>query len=255
MGLGMLASDRVACEDVVMFVNAAITSTAQQEFHSGAAEQRLSLGFLHAYVLGNYRAVYAATLALDINHLNAAMIVANLLSTAREAGPQQHAVEGRLIARRLQLLPPQRVYKVFRNLRRLGVNNRRTRAIMRDWIVGRPDPAFDAVKYRHSLTVAARHAHLRMPGEVGTMLFDWRAPKRYATPILESWRRAHYEKKSMYELPYTVAEGLATRHGIDRAAFLRDIAPRLTSGERLRLQTSAHRLGVEAAGMMLAGAR
>jgi hypothetical protein len=61
-------SERVACEDVVMFVNAAIASTAQREFHSRAGAQRMSLGFLHEYVLGNYRDLYAATLAMDINH-------------------------------------------------------------------------------------------------------------------------------------------------------------------------------------------
>jgi hypothetical protein len=228
-----------------MFVNAAITSTGQREFHAGAAEQRLSLEFLHEYVLGNYRDLYAATLALDINHLNAAMVVTNLLRTARVAGPQQRAVEGRLIAARLRQLPPQRVYRLLRELRRLGVNNRRTRAIVRDWVAGRPDPAFDAVKYRRSLSIAARHAHLPLPGEVGTVLFDWRRPKRYATPILEAWRSAHYEQRALYALPYTVAEGLAAQHGIDRTRFLTGIAPNLTDGERLRLQTSTRHLKID----------
>ncbi|MEV4757536.1 hypothetical protein AB0J86_20825 [Micromonospora sp. NPDC049559] len=241
----MSPSDRIACEDVVMFVNAAITSTGQREFHEGAAEQRISLAFLHEYVLGNYRDLYAATLALDINHFNAARVVTNLLHTARSATPAQRAAEGRLIAARLRLLPPQRVYGVLRELRRLRVNNRRTRAIVRDWLATRPDPAFDAVKYRRSLRVAARHAHLRLPDEVGTVLFDWRRPKRYDAPILEAWRRAHYEQRALYQLPYTVAEGLAARHGIDRARFLTGIAPKLTGGERLRLQTSAERLKVD----------
>jgi hypothetical protein len=250
----MSARDRVACEDVVMFANAAISATAQREFHADAAEQRISLAFLHEYVLGNYRDLYAATLALDINHLNSAMIVVNLLRTAKDADARQRSVEGRLIAARLRALPPQRVYGVFRQLRQLGVNNRRTRAIMRDWVTGRPDPAFDAVKYRRSLALTARHAHLELPGEVGTALFDWRRPTRYEAPILEAWRRAHYEQRALYELPYTVAEGLATRHGIDRARFLTAIAPKLTQGERLRLQTSARRLSVGAVTMDLGSA-
>ena len=112
----MSRAERVACEDVVMFVNAAIASTAQREFHSGAAAQRLSLRFLHEYVLGNYRDLYAATLALAVNHRNAAMIVINLLRTAREASSEQRTVEGRLIAPRLRSLPPQRVYGVFDEL-------------------------------------------------------------------------------------------------------------------------------------------
>jgi hypothetical protein len=64
------------------------------------------------------------------------------------ADPAQRHVEGRLIARRLALLPPPRVYKLFGELRGAKVNNRRTRAIMRDWLAARPDLAFDAVKYR-----------------------------------------------------------------------------------------------------------
>src|SRR5258705_6736115 len=98
---------------------------------------------------------------------------------------------------------------------------------------------------------APRHAHLPLPAEVGTALFDWRRPKRYDTPILESWRRAHYEQRALYELPYTVAEGLAAQHGVDRARFLANIAPRLTGGERLRLRASAQRLKVDTVAMDL----
>ncbi|MGI5242634.1 hypothetical protein [Dactylosporangium sp. CA-139066] len=233
-------SELVACEDVVMFVNAAVTATGQREFHAGAAGQALSLAFLHDYVRTNYRELYAAALALDINDHNAAAIVLGLLRTAGEVPPPQRRLEGRLIAARLAAMAPQRVYRILRTLRAEGINNRRTRAIVRDWVAARPDVAFDAVKYRRGLASAAAHAHLRLPGEVGTVLFDWRRPKRYDTPILESWRRAHYEKDALFDLPYTVAEGLAStrRASLGREEFLRGIAPRLTELERLRLQRS-----------------
>jgi len=242
----MSVAQRVACEDVVMFVNAAITSTGQREHHTSATEQRLSLAFLHEYVRVNYRELYAATLALDINHFNAALVVLNLLRTSAEVDPARRTHEGRLIAARLRLLPPQRVYALLREIRRYGLNNRRTRAIVRDWVAARPDPAFDAVKYRRSLAVAARHAHLALPGEVGTVLFGWRTAHRYQTPVLESWRRAHYDARALYELPYTVAQGLAAQRGIDRSTFLAGIAPRLTSGERLRVQAEVGRLSPRA---------
>lgn len=57
-------SDLIAAEDVLLFVNAAVTSTGQREFRSDASRQRLSLDFLHEYVRVNYRTVYAASLAL-----------------------------------------------------------------------------------------------------------------------------------------------------------------------------------------------
>jgi hypothetical protein len=237
--------DLIAAEDVLLFVNAAITSTGQREFHSDADEQRLSLDFLHAYMLGNYRDLYARVLALDINDHNAALVVRRLLETAGQATAEQRRSEGRLIACRLAKLPPPRVYGLFDALRRAGVNNRRTRAIMRDWLSARPDPAFDAVKYRSGLKRALRHAHLAPAGEeLGAFLFAPLTRKHYATPLLETWRRAHYEQAALYELPYTAAEGFAARHGIPRDVFLKRMAPRMTRLETLRLRESAHRNGV-----------
>ncbi len=188
---------------------------------------------------------YAATLALDINDFNAALVACNLLQTPGGTPVVQRRLEGRLIARRLEQMPPQRVHTLFRELGRLRVNNRRTRAIIRDWLAARPDPGFDAVKYRAAVKAASRHAHLRHAGELGTFLFAPHRQTRYDTPILETWRRAHYTAAALYKLPYTVAEGLAAKHGIDRVLFLERIAPRLTRQERLRLQASADRHAVD----------
>lgn len=93
-------ADLIAAEDVLLFVHAAITATGQREFHSEAYQQQLSLDFLHEYVRVNYRKVYAASLALDINDHNAARIVQGLLETAAEATAEERRTEGRLIAAR-----------------------------------------------------------------------------------------------------------------------------------------------------------
>ncbi|ALG08755.1 hypothetical protein [Kibdelosporangium phytohabitans] len=230
----------IAAEDMLMFVNAAITSSGQREFHSSAQEQQLSLGFLHEYMIGNYRDLYAATLALDINDHNAVLIAHRLLATPGDTDLEQRRLEGALIGRRLCLVAPQQVYRLLRGLRQSRVNNRRTRAIVRDWLAHRPDPAFDAVKYRSQLKRALRHTHPEpSDSELGDFLFGGRP--RYETPILETWRRAHYEQASVYELPYTVAEGFAAKHKIDRSTFLERIAPRMTRGEQLRTQATAER--------------
>jgi hypothetical protein len=225
--------DTVTATDMLMFVNAATTATGQREFRDDAREQRLSLEFLHEYMLGNYRDLYAAALALDINDHNVAIIVRRLLATSRDATSEQRATESLLITKRLRTLPPQRVYDLVKALRRAKVNNRRTRAIIREWMAARPDPAFDAVKYRTAVKEALRHAHLKPEGELGPFLFG-RAP-RYTTPILETWRRAHYEQAAIYDLPYTVAEGFAAKHRINRKLFMERIAPRMTQRERQRL--------------------
>ncbi|MFB7469585.1 hypothetical protein [Kitasatospora sp. NPDC056184] len=245
--------DLVAAEDVLLFVNAAITGTGQREFHGGAAEQQLSLDFLHAYMCVNYRGPYAAALALDINDHNAALIVRRLLETSRDATAEQRRTEGRLIARRLALLPPQRVYRLIGELRRAKVNNRRTRAILRDWLAARPDQTLDAVKYRAGLKRALRHAHLRpAEAETGDFLYAPGRRPKYRAPLLDAWRRAHHQQAAVFELPYTVAESFAQRHGIPRAAFLERIAPRLTALERLRLQESARSHGAGAVAADLA---
>ncbi|WLQ33430.1 hypothetical protein P8A18_08170 [Streptomyces castrisilvae] len=235
----------VAAEDVLLFVNAAITATGQREFRTQAYRQRLSLDFLHAYVRVNYRRVYATSLALDINDHNAARIVRGLLEHAADASVEERRAEGALIAARLAKLPPQRVYRLFRELRAARVNNRRTRAIMRDWLAARPDAAHDAVKYRAGLKTAVRHAHLRLDGlgtgaapdgELGAFLFRPGSLPRYAHRLLDAWRRAHYEQGAVGELPFTVAEGFAARHGMKREAFVERMVPRMTRLERLRTQ-------------------
>ncbi|MFH8482137.1 hypothetical protein [Streptomyces sp. NPDC018055] len=233
-------ADLVAAEDVLLFANAAITATGQREFRSGAASQQLSLDFLHTYVRVNYRRVYAASLALDINDHNAARIVLGLLETPGEADAEERRTEGRLIAARLARLPPQRVYRLFGEVRRAGINNRRTRAIVRDWLAARPDLGHDAVKYRSGVRTAARHIHLRPAegagavAEVGAFLFRPGKLPRYEHPLLDAWRRAHYEQGAVAELPFSVAEGFAARHGMRREAFLKRAAPRMTRLERLR---------------------
>ncbi|MGW3435602.1 ARPP-2 domain-containing protein [Streptomyces bacillaris] len=180
-------ADLVAAEDVLLFVNAAITATGQREFRPGvpgAMDQRLSPYFLHTYVRVNYRRVYAASPALDINDHNAARIVLGLLESAGEAGVEERRVEGGLIAVRLAVLPPPRAYRLFGAVRRAGINNRRTRAIMRDRLAARPDLGHDAVKYRGGVRTAARHVHLRCPpgaeplAEVGAFLFRPGRPVR-----------------------------------------------------------------------------
>ncbi|WP_329388575.1 hypothetical protein [Streptomyces sp. NBC_01716] len=241
-------SDLIAAEDVLLFVNAAVTSTGQREFRSEAYQQRLSLDFLHEYVRVNYRTVYAASLALDINDHNAARVVEQLLRTAGEASADQKRTEGRLIAARLAVLPPQRVYRLFRALRAAKVGNRRTRAILRDWLAARPDLGHDAVKYRAGLKTAARHFHLPLAtatgtapaaGELGDFLFKPGVRPRYEHRLLDAYRRAHYEQGAIYELPFTVAEGFAAKHGVGRSAFVERIAPRMTRLERLRTQREA----------------
>lgn len=231
--------EQVAREDLVMFVNACFSCTGQREFYGDARGQSVSIEFLHQYILGNYRRLYARTLAAGINHFNQAQIVLNLLASGSPVAVEDRREEGALIAATLRALPPPRAFRVLESLRARRINNRRARAIAREYLEGRADLAFDAVKYRSKVRAAVVHGHVKLGGELGPFLFHGWKKRSYTQPLLEAFRQAHYTHDAVYALPYTVAEGLAAKHGIPRDVFLQRIEPRLTQAERLRLQESA----------------
>ncbi len=235
--------EQVAREDFVMFINACLACTGQREFYSDANGEGVSVDFLHDYILGNYRLLYARTLAAGINNFNTAQIILKLLATGRETLPQHRAEEGALIAAALKSLPPQRGWKVLEEMRRRGINNRRSRAIAREYLNGRRDISFDAVKYRSKVRAIAIHAHLNLDGELGTFLFRNWQKTAYETELFEKFRLAHYNKEAIYDLPFTVAEGLAAKHKIPRDIFLERIQSQMTKGEKLRSQQAAERAG------------
>ncbi|AKT41934.1 hypothetical protein [Chondromyces crocatus] len=239
---------RVEREDLVMFINACFACSGQAEYYGPAGGQAVSIEFLHEYILGNYRRLYARTLAAGINHFNQGLILLNLLAQgAQGRGPAGRAEEGRLVAAALRALPPQRALKVLRLVRERRINNRRSRAVIRAYLDGRPDPAFDAVKYRGLVRAIAAHAHLRLQGELGPFLFTPRRRSSFVTPLFEQWRQARYAQGAIFELPFTVAEGIAAERGLSREEILRRGAGRMTAGEQLRLQRSATREGVQIA--------
>ena len=232
-------------EDVVLFINAASTCTGQSEHYGDRGEQQVPLGFLHRYMFVNYRRLYGLCLAAGINHFNQTAIVHRLLASGAPQDPSHRHEEGELIAGALSTLPPQRVYRLFANLRRDGVNNRRTRATVRRWLSTRRDLTFDAVKYRGHLRSALRHTHASLDPALHEFLFEGPDSRRaWEQPLLDAFRRARYEDRALYELPFTIAEGLAASKGIDRKRFLEKIGPRLTQGERARLER--HATGIKA---------
>ena len=238
--------DAIAREDLTLFIGAALAATGLDEHYGDAEAQRVSIGFLHDYTLAGYRRLYARCLAAGVNHYNQAEIITRLLAAGAPTDADQRAEEGGLIAEALARLPPQRVYRLFGRLRDARVNNRRTRAVMARWLNARPDPAFDALKYRRHVVGAARHGHLKLPGELGPFLHQgpW-SVERWKTPLLETFRRTRYEKAAIFELPFTIAEGVAHRRGVKRKKLLEGMEGQLTRGERARLEQTRLREGAD----------
>ncbi len=157
---------QVAREDLTMFINACFACTGQREFYGSKYSPRVSIAFLHEYILGNYRLLYARTLAAGINHFNQAQIILNLLATGRRTRPEHRAEENALINAALRGLPPQRGWKLWEQARKRGINNRRTRALARDYLAQKRDLTFEAVKYRSKVRSIALHAHLKLEARV-----------------------------------------------------------------------------------------
>ena len=79
--------------------------------------QRVSIEFLHEYILGNYRRLYARTLAAGINHFSQATAIVAAARDRRDDGRARTArEEGALIAAALRALPPHRALRVLRAL-------------------------------------------------------------------------------------------------------------------------------------------
>jgi hypothetical protein len=240
--------EQVEREDLVMFINACLSCTGQAEFYdeySYSYGQKVSLDFLHDYILGNYRRLYTLTLAAGINHFNQAQIIIKLLATGKSASPSERSIENQLITVTLDRLPPQRAWGLLLQLRKKGINNRRARSIAQAYINSRGDKlAFQAVKYRSKLRAIVSHFHLKLEPEISNFLFG-RWEKSFDTEIFEKFRQAFYSASAIYALPFTVAEGLAVKHRIPRKVFLEKIQGQMTAGEKLRLQGSADKAGME----------
>lgn len=231
-------------EDLVMFINACFACTAQREFYSPSGS-RVGLDFLHRYILGNYRRVYARTLAAGINHFNQAEVIFQLLASGAPANLADRKEEGELVSAALARLPAQRAYRLLTRLREMRVNNRRSRAVVKRFLASRHNLDFELVKYRQKACGAIKHAHVAMAAERARLLFGaWDGPP-FAQPLFEACRQARYSQKAVYQLPFTIAEGFAAYHQIPRERFLIEIEPRMTDHEKLRMRRSARDDGVE----------
>ena len=229
-------SDR---EDLVMFINACFAATRQNEFYTDRFEQTVSIEFLHLYVMANYREIYAKSLATGINHFNQCQIVLNLLNAGAPLDQEHKSEEGRLIAAALKRLPPNRVLGLFGQLKSRRINNRRTRAVIKQYLEQRREPEFDAVKYARKYRAAARHAHLKLNADMGAFLFAFRKTKKFETELFDRVKQAHYSASAIYDLPFTIAESLAVKHNVPRDVFFKKIEHKMTKTEKLRFQTSA----------------
>lgn len=241
-------------EDLLMFTNACFAATSQAEFYDNHKQQTVSIQFLHSYVLANYRGVYARTLSAGINEASQSRIVLNLLAAGSPSDASQRAEEGELIAKAIESWPPTRAFRLFRAIRKQGINNRRTRAVIARYLANSKSVHFHAVKYRRSYRIAINHCHAKIESDTANFLFRFSHTKRFENELYDRYRQAHFSAAAIYDLPFTIAESLAAKHRVPRDVFLKKIQPKMTNFEKLRLQNAASENNVEFSGFDIATA-
>ena len=97
--------EQVAREDMVLFINACFACSGQSEYYGETSGQAVAISFLHEYILGNYRRLYARTLAAGINHFNQGLMITNLLACEAPTDPELKREEGALLRAALRSLP------------------------------------------------------------------------------------------------------------------------------------------------------
>lgn len=232
--------EQIEREDLVAFLNACLAATAQAEFYQNEHTQTSGLHFLHEYIVHNYRTIYAHTLALGINDYNRALIIKNLLYSGAPRDRELASREALLIMQALHELPANRVYNLFIECVHDRRSNARLRATFTRYLHTRRDLPFHIIKYRSKLRRIIRHFHIKLDDEAQSILFSAQDKQhKYKTEIYETYRRAHFSKSDIYNLPYTVAEGMISKHNISRKTFLENIQHTMTRREKERLQQSA----------------
>lgn len=235
-------SQTIRHEDVALFLRSACAATGQSTWGADGEDSRAGVDFLHAYARGAWPADYLRALGAGINDHHRQRIVVELL-----ASPTHLPGESAAILRTLATLPTQRAWGALHAVARRGVSNRRVRAVVRDFVHARADLTFEAVKYRRHVRAVFKHFHLHPPGELAAFLFAGLGEKRrFETPLLETFRAARFSDTAVFELPFTIAEGLAARRKLDRTKLLKR-STNMTKNERMRLQDAAAAVHVDLA--------
>lgn len=229
---------------IIEFLSSAFTATAQREFYNTKEEQKTALLKSHQPIIKEYRPFYALLLLAPINDLNKQIIVYNLLKQGKDIEKRIKRTENEIIFQVLSQMPIQRAFKTFRMLRKLSVNNARTRWLAQKFLSSRQNIYFEVIKYKAALKDLIIHNHLFVKNsEVFDFIFDKK--KEFKNNLFKDYIKAKTDKEFIYKLPYSIAEGFAAYHKVDRSKFLKKIKGRMTEGEKLRMQETGKREGVK----------
>lgn len=233
-------------QKILDFLSSSFSATGQQEFYNTKEEQQEAILAAHQPVLQKYRKMYALLLVSTINDYNKQIIIYNLLKHGKNIPPEQKNVENEIIYQSLNTMQTQRAYKTFKLLRKMKVNNTRTRWLAGKFLTSRKNITFECLKYSKVIKEIVIHNHLYIESEEFDFLFNKK--KNYSAKLFKTYHAAKEDKTKIYSLPYSIAEGFAAYHNIPREEFLQKIKKNMTTGEKLRMQETGkkHNVKIEA---------
>ena len=141
------------------FLDVAAADLARATFYNTREEQVAAAIAAHDALFAIDRGVYAVALALPgVTDRTRQLGVGRLVSTAFSESLLSADVERSVVTRLIADMPPQRVLKIFLDLRAERCNNARTRKLILRYVLGSRAFELWAVKYRRKLAACLRHA-------------------------------------------------------------------------------------------------
>lgn len=238
------------------YLNAAMTSTLQDEFYSKKDEQTKVVALVHKEMLENNRELYGLSMLLSINDVHKMLVIKNLIETGKGLSEQKKDWENNLALDSLKRMGTARALRTLYMLALSKINNSRARWIARQYVKEQSENIFFlAMKYKRMMKAMFRHYHVMvsklLKGVVGVedverFLFE-KDLKKIKQKDLKNYVMARKDKTYVYDLPYSVAEGFRNLHGIDEKEFLEEMNKRkkLSAAERRRAQGRADRAGTK----------
>lgn len=230
-------------QKILDFLSSAFSATGQREFYNTKNEQQVAILATHQPVLQRYRKMYTLLLISTINDYNKQIIIYNLLKHGKNITNEQKKIENEIIYQALNSMQPQRAYKTFKMLRKMKVNNARTRWLAEKFLTSRKNITFECLKYSNTIKEIIIHNHIYIESEEFDFLFNKK--KNYSKRLFKSHHEAKEDKTKIYNLPYSIAEGFAAYHKIPREEFLQKIKKNMTTGEKLRSQETGKKHNVK----------
>lgn len=267
------------------FLDTAATATSRATFYNTRAEQNAAIEAVHRELFELDRGVYTAALMLPgLTDFSRQIGIVRLLETALSPeGWLSTEQETDVLHELLRKLPPQRMLKLFVQLRNDRVNNSRTRRLILSTLLDVDKLEFWSVKYRRKLETALTHAWgrrtasilrsvLAKPGadrtekerqivqrQLGRFISDIDVDRveqcvrfilgdeqKLSLRRLTAYHDAKQDLSRGRSLPFETLEGLRSRFHPDKtsADVLELTKSQLTSGQKLGLQRKAKQADV-----------